>query len=214
MGTQGSDPTGERSHFSPTPAPSWMTWLLPQPPSSLFFYLLCLHRSSWPGSSPCPFWQHLTPVLRTLGVSLNLLCQGSPPLLGTSSLLDSPSPIVTVEGQGAARGKEAERWVLSAFPTSSPTTGHPPDIVSQGLSCQQGSMQVVCGDVVGKGRVSGTDIFLKARSNRFLQMVWVHQWNPCIDSAPWADMPRLVTPSLMPPTSHLKPSMCTVPELT
>lgn len=46
MGTQGSDPAGERSHFSPTSAPSWMTWLLPQPPSSVFFYLLCLHRSS------------------------------------------------------------------------------------------------------------------------------------------------------------------------
>ena len=169
-------------------APSWMTRLLPQPPSFPLFYLLCLHRSSWPGSSPCPFWQHLTPVLHTLGVSLNLLCRGSPPLLGTSSLLDSPSPIVTVEGQGGARGKEAERWVLSAFPTSSPITGHPPDIVSQGLSCQQGSMQVACGDVVGKGRVSGRH-FLKSKQ-QVLQMVWVQQWNPCIDSAPWADVAK------------------------
>lgn len=38
----------------------------------------------------------------TLGGLFNLLCQGSPPLLGTLSLPDSPSRIVIVEGQGGA----------------------------------------------------------------------------------------------------------------
>lgn len=42
----------------------------------------------------------------TLGGLFNLLCQGSPPLLGTLSLPGSPSPIVIVEGRGGATGKE------------------------------------------------------------------------------------------------------------
>lgn len=55
---------------------------------------------------PVPSGDNPGPYTCSALVFPTLHCQGSPPLLGTPSLLDSPSPIVSVEGQGRARGKE------------------------------------------------------------------------------------------------------------
>lgn len=56
-----------------------------------------------------------------------------------------------VEGQGGARGKEAERWVARAFSAPSCTPGHTPGIVSGAGGPGRHQADIVW---VGKGRVS------------------------------------------------------------
>lgn len=99
------------------------------------------------------------------GGLFELWCQGSPPLLGTLSLPDSPSPIVSVEGRGGAAGKEVS--VGCSAPSLPPAlrraTLQALSPRARGASKAAGGWSFVRSG--GKGRALGINLF-KAPQNR------------------------------------------------
>lgn len=114
--------------------PGWRTSLLPHPQLPLSAHSLCTGLPDL--AHLLVLFGNIWPQTYSTLVFPNQLCQGSPPQLGTLSLLAPPFPIVTVEGRAGHQGRKLS-WVFSAVPTSSPTTGPTPGIVSQGLGVMQ-----------------------------------------------------------------------------